>query len=682
MGAHKQTYKFDIGFVNTDLFRQAAIYFEKHGVYTDAPPGTKDYLDFWQQEADRVLNGYCIGGTCITGTHYYYLNYTRIKKSVSGSNRKVEGFPDFWDGDFDFFWNWEIARYGFDKKKIRLPALYHLPDELEGGHNLLVVKARRKGFSYKASAIASREYNFYRNSHVLLTTYNDQHLDLLWQKTMDNINFINEHTAWFKRRQKIDKQGEMHIRASYLEKDPQTGIDVEKGYKSEIVGKTFYKNKNVARGGDYDIIIIDEAGSAGPPGTLKKVIQVAKDTQQDGQFVTGNMLVFGTSGEMDSGSVDLAELAYDPALYNFMSYKPDKDDAIDEEEGKVCYFFPIQFNLPGLMDRNGNSKINEAIRYEKSQRQKFIDAGDMQGLIAHKAERPMNLSEAFDIKDANIFSAIPEVKQRLDYLKYSKVYKKIGTPVELYYKDGKVEMKEKPNCQVLWESKHYNNKEGCVVIYEMPDAPLYRYKYIIGYDPYRHDDGTSLGAAYVYKTALDTSNTHSTIVASYIGRPKTFDKYNDILIMLAEFYNAMILYENEVPAVKTYFQSKKKLHLLERQPDDAIKSIIPHSTVNRVYGVHMPDKLKYTAEVYFDKWLLEIRNYDEDGNPIRNVDLIYDIGLLQETVKYNRKINTDRVSAMFILMLFLTQIDLDITSRRESRDEKKEQLMEYFKKYI
>jgi len=32
---------------NTDKFRQAAIHFIEHGVYTLAPPGTTDYVRFW-----------------------------------------------------------------------------------------------------------------------------------------------------------------------------------------------------------------------------------------------------------------------------------------------------------------------------------------------------------------------------------------------------------------------------------------------------------------------------------------------------------------------------------------------------------------------------------------------------------------------------------------------------------
>lgn len=44
--------------VNSDKFRQAALFFEKNGCYTFAPEGTTDYFNYWKQEQQRCLNGY------------------------------------------------------------------------------------------------------------------------------------------------------------------------------------------------------------------------------------------------------------------------------------------------------------------------------------------------------------------------------------------------------------------------------------------------------------------------------------------------------------------------------------------------------------------------------------------------------------------------------------------------
>ena len=62
--------------------------------------------------------------------------------------------------------------------------------------------------------------------------------------------------------------------------------------------------------------------------------------------------------------------------------------------------------------------------------------------------------------------------------------------------------------------------------------------------------------------------------------------------MLAELYNAEIMFENEVPDVKKYFERRKKLHLLAAQPDGVISKNIKNSRVARIYGCHMNEKLK------------------------------------------------------------------------------------------
>lgn len=67
--------------VNSDKFRQAAIFFKEHGCYTTAPRGTTDYNAYWDRETDRCLNGYVApDGDAITGYHYFYLNYSPIMK--------------------------------------------------------------------------------------------------------------------------------------------------------------------------------------------------------------------------------------------------------------------------------------------------------------------------------------------------------------------------------------------------------------------------------------------------------------------------------------------------------------------------------------------------------------------------------------------------------------------------
>ena len=124
--------------------------------------------------------------------------------------------------------------------------------------------------------------------------------------------------------------------------------------------------------------------------------------------------------------------------------------------------------------------------------------------------------------------------------------------------------------------------------------------------------------------------------------------------MLADLYNAEIMHENEVSHVKNYFRRIKRLDQLALQPDTVISKNVKASKVSRVYGMHMNEQLKDAGEKYIKDWLLQVRDYDENGNAILNLETIYSIGLLEELIQYNRKGNFDRVMA-FMQVMFQCQ---------------------------
>jgi len=64
----------------------------------------------------------------------------------------------------------------------------------------------------------------------------------------------------------------------------------------------------------------------------------------------------------------------------------------------------------------------------------------------------------------------------------------------------------------------------------------------------------------------------------------------------------------------------------------------------------MVSSLKDSAEEYTNDWLREVVSYDENGDPVTNVDKIYSRRLIEELIAYNRKGNFDAVSALFMLM--------------------------------
>lgn len=646
--------------INVEVFREEARHFEKYGYYCPDPWGSPSWQSYWEEQLKRTIHGYEVAGVKITGDHYFYLNFCpmmRVEKGAGGRKaKKLAGFPDFWDGDYNFQWATEIAYNGID-----LTALEDLnlsvkidPQYLDGGRHVMVGKSRRKGYSYKNAAKVANKYNNTRNSLSIIGAFEKKYLypEGTMGMVSDYLNFLNEHTGWRKNRDYIDKQD--HRKASF--KEVINGVAIEKGFQSQVLALTFKDNPDAARGKDAVYVLLEEAGKF---PNLKDSYMAIEPTLKAGKFITGQIIIFGTGGDMEGGTVDFAEMFYDPATYNLMPFTNIWDD--NAENTNCSFFHPIFWNMDGFYDKNGNSSIQEAIDHEMGEREKILtNSSNGIGVIQRRVqEYPLKPSEAFLTVSTNDFP-VTELRNRLNIVERERIHQKKGQPVTLVKEENKVRAIPdlKNELEPVWNYKPKTlDLSGCPVIYEypMPNPPRGLYK--IGYDPYQQDQsyGTSLGAVYVYKSNATFSYTRDMIVASYVGRMKTADDTHRVVELLAELYSAEIMHENMIRDVKSYFEKKRKLHLLAAQPDAVISKTIKNSKVARIYGIHMNNELKDAGAKYIKQWLLKERDIDEFGNKVLNLDLISDPGLLEELILFNKKGNFDRVMAFMMIMFQLEE---------------------------
>jgi hypothetical protein len=663
-------------FVNTECFREEAKHFLKYGYYCADPWGSPAWKDYWDEQLKRCIDGYSSGGVYITGNHYGYLNFGQIKlteefleaeqkviadkkltpqqrrRLQSAGAEKIVTFPSFWSLDYNYFHVLDIARWGADLEYLEGLGLevIILPEYLGGGYHVIVGKSRRKGFSYKNGWIAANNYNTIENSVTIIGAFDKKYLYPEGTMNMVNnyINFFNEHTGWAKARDFVSKID--HKKASYEEKD-ENNITVEKGYKSTVMAISFKDNPEAAIGKDGTLVEFEEAGKF---PNLEESYLKTKPAMEDGIYTTGQMVIFGTGGDMENGTTDFAKMFYNPTAYKLLPFKNIWDKEVGEN-ARCGFFVPDWWNKPGFIDKDGNPDKEKAIEYEEKKRKDIVDNSvNNSALNEYIQQYPQSPEEAFLQVSTNEFPVV-ELRAQLNKIIANNLYKKKTQPVLLYYKDGKSRMKPDMD-NILSPITEYPNKQldttGAPVILEppIPNAPKGLYK--AGYDPYRQNQSTgpSLGAFYIYKSANNLSSTGDIIVAWYVARPATSDIYNRNVEMLAELYNLEVMHENEVTEVISYFRKRKKLHLLASQPDSIIAKHITNSKVARVYGMHMNEKLKDAGEKYIKKWLLTERDFDEHGNKILNLETIYDIGLLQELIAYNRSGNFDRVMALMQLM--------------------------------
>lgn len=677
--------------INSSMFREEALNFLRLGVYTSAPRESPDYNRYWQEQRNRCINGYSVGGAMITGEHYYYLNFCQIKLTEDPSNpksRKIKSFPDFWDGDYNYFWAREIAKEGLlnsqpkenrvrilslkDSEQIlELTSLYDklflevkipshtiiknregedsIKHNLKGGYNLAVGKSRRKGYSLKNGAVGAKNYFTKLDSYTIYAAHEKKFLypKGLFTMCRDNITFVNEHTGWTAPSDYLDRQD--HVKSSY--KETKNGVSLESGFMSEVQALTFKDNPDAARGKDAEDIFFEECGAFGTPGTLKNSYAATQDCVMDGTIKTGMITLFGTSGDMQGGTVDYADMYNRPEAFGLL---PFEDIWNEENKSFGGFFHPINWNLPGFYDKEGNSDLETGRKVELNERRLLIQSGATSSELQKRLqEKPLNSDEAFSTVSINNFPVL-ELKRQLSKVKSLDLQSIKGTPVEMSIVNGEVKAKPilsgRPEAIVSLRSLP-DSIEGTPVIYEYPIENPEKGLYKVGYDPVRQDEGSSLAAIIVYKSFHVGAYNHNTIVAEYIGRKTSTDDIDELALMIAEFYGTTVMYENEVPGTKNYFRRRKKLHLLAVQPDSVISKNIKTSKVARVYGCHMNKQLKDAGERYVKDWLNTVYDHDENDDVVTVIDKIHSIRLLEELINYSRDGNFDLVSSLFMCMM-------------------------------
>ncbi len=629
-------------FANTSYFSEAANYKLKHGVYTLAPFGSKDYKDFWDEQDKRCLEGYEVAGTRITGQHYFFLNFKQLEVVIdtkATSSRKEKTFPRFWEAHYKFF---------------------HALEEAEiAGKHMCILKPRGSGFSEIMSSCGVRDYTLVKGSKSFYFASNVGFLnkDGVITKCWDHLEFLNSETEKAYRHLRQVKNQDLHKRASQL--DPKTTN--EYGYKSEIIARVIDHPRKVrgARTGSRGKVYFEEGGSF---PNLKDAIITTRPLVEQGGVTTGQIVVWGTGGEKGPGIEGLEHIFYHPDAYNMMSWENRWDE--DRVGTKCCHFIPVYAAMDKFMDDEGNADQQAARAYHEKERHK-IHKEDPTGEDKYIAEYPFTPGEALIRLNDNLFP-VAELQKQLLRVQTDNSIK--GFLKHGYMEKDTVSQKAKfrlnTKSRPITEFPHQNgdNLEGCTTIVEVPYRDQLGHVpgnlYLIVVDPYYKDDSeskVSLAAAYVYKHMNNMSPTEDDlIVAWHVSRPEKLEDFYKELFLLAEYYNATI--QSEIAGggkgILDYAGFHKLKHYCEKEPDIFYNKEVAMKSFNKPYFMNMAGDRPQLAHAYLADWLRQERSAISDGGvqvTIKNLNKIYDEGLLKELIKFNSEGNFDRVSAMRIL---------------------------------
>ena len=629
---------------NTDKFRQSALFFQEHGCYTLAPRGTTDYIQFWEQETNRCLNGYVAeDGDAITGYHYFYLNYSPImilkeeeytdRYGVKRTKReRIFDFPDFWDSDYYYFHAIEEA-------------------ETQGKH-MAVLKCRQRGYSFKGASMLVRNYELVPGSKNFAVASEQKFLvgDGILTKAWQIMDFIDKHTAWSKQRLTSTRME----RVSGFKVTDEFGKQTEQGYLSAITGVTLKNDPERLRGTRGKLVLFEEGGKFPGLETAWQIERPAVETDDGVAF--GLLIAFGTGGTEGASFDGLKKMFYHPDAFNVLGFPNIWDD---NAEGTKCGFFaPAYLNLESkdheYMDKDGNSLKDKAIERLIAERNKVREGGASQEAIDRFiSERPIKPQEACLELGKNIFPK-KLLMDQLTKIRTSTKLQNMKHIVDLSWDNGQVKAVEKKSGDITnYPLKRDDKPRGSVVIWEypIPDAPFGLY--IGGCDPYDHDESftNSLGSTFIFKRVRAGEAWNDVIVAEYTGRPDTAEEYYENVRKLLTFYNARLLFENERKGIYPYFTNKHCDYLLADQPDKIITEIFKDSKVQRRKGCHMTKQIRAYGEGLILEWMME--EY-EPGH--LNIERIYSEPLLEELINTDGVKNVDRVIALCMTMIYREEL--------------------------
>jgi len=567
-------------------------------------PDSVEYDEFWDQQIDRCLNGYKpTGGSWISGQYYFYLNFCKVDVFDEKTNRRRRNYPHYRDQDHEYFLE-------IDKAK-------------KGGYGLIVLKARRKGFSVmNANGVMLHEYCFYPDSENGIGAQMEKYVNDFRGRLLKSY-----HELPMELRPAQLKNNEELLMSGYTEKQ-EDGTWVEKGMKSQIHFRTMEK-PNAFRGTALTYMIFEEAGEF---LNLRAAYQANEECFKDGIHQYGVPIIGGTSNQMNVESEDFQQMYYNAHDYNL---KP--------------LFFPASKCLPGFFDlTKGKSKQKEAEEFIKAQQKERKEANSISQYFSYLQEMPLSPEQAFVSAGVSPFD-LEAVNERISLIR---------TKNELQIvRKGRLEWpKDKKGKKVfggipVWVNDNGSKDEEDITndlfpFYKVED-PLYGYRNadVAAIDPYHVSDDLdeivkskpgqdlkskrSKGAMCIYRNFVNMETPGEMPVAFYVDRPKKKEKFYEHCAMMCVYYNCRVLVENNDEPLIRYFIDNGLARFLKERPRSADS---PHSKAQNKYGINMKG--------YQKNMLVEL--VDEYIN--KHIDDIFFLPLLKEFTFFGKK-NADWVMA-------------------------------------
>ena len=635
-------YEFDATVMH---WQTESIRYNSIGYYCAAPSGTKDFIQYWDDQKRKARIGviYRSGDKqwYLTRDYYFWLNFLPI----FDKEKNAYDFPLIWDIQYHM-------------------ALYEILAELNNTH-AAILKKRQIASSYFHCAKLINYYWFEEGAKLKMGASLKDYINLKgsWKMLNEYSDFLNEHTAWI-RPHNPGKVGD------WEQKIQKTigGRDITVGLKSTLSGYTFEKDATAGVGGPCRYFFHEEGGVA---PKADETYEFMRPALHSGMITTGMFIIAGSVGDLDQCE-PLKEFMLHPEENDFYAVE---SNLIDDEGtwGKHGLFLPEQWSMPPYIDEFGNSQVEEALKAIHAQREKWKKDLDPSKYQLRISQKPTNIKEAFAYRSESKFPLhlLTNQTRRIEDKQYHQEYLDIkrGAGDKIIIKESK-----KSPIMEFPVKRNETDKEGCLVVWERPVEKPEFGMYYGSIDPVSEGKTTtsdSLCSIYIYKNTVQVSRpdengqmkTHveeGKIVAAWCGRFDDINQTHERLELIIEWYNAWTIVENNISLfIQHMISVRKQKYLVPRDQIMFLKNIGANKNVFQDYGwkntgtMFKSHMISYAIEFLKEK--LDIES-DEDGvvtNITYGVERIPDVMLLKEMAEYHDGLNVDRLVTFAALVAFV-----------------------------
>ena len=494
--------------------------------------------------------------TYITGSHYMYLQWTKIDV----------GAPDFREANRLFFIFWEAC-----KADVRCYGMCYL-------------KNRRSGFSFMASAETVNQ----------ATISSDSRFGILSKSGADAKKMFT------------DKVVPISVNYPFFFKPIQDGMDrpkTELAYRvpaSKFTKKSILTNQrneelagldttidwkntgdNSYDGEKLSLLVHDEAGKWERPENILNNWRVTKTTLRLGSRVIGKCMMGSTSNSLDKGGENFKKLYNDSDVTK-------RNRNGQTRSGLYSLFIPMEWNFEGFIDAYGIPVFNTPEEPVEDNYGEYIDVGvidhweneveglkgDQDGLNEFYRQFPRTEEHAFRDETKNSIFNLAKIYEQIDFneeARYSALVTRGSFSWENGIKDSKVIFTPNLNGRFNVSWVPGKNLQNRVIIKNGSKYPGNEHIGAFGCDSYdisgTTDGKGSKGSLHGLTKFSMEEVPANRFFLEYIARPQTAEIFFEDILMALHFYGMPILAENNKPRLLYYLKRRGYRGYSMNRPD-------------------------------------------------------------------------------------------------------------------